>query len=164
MRYSKQVIPVILVLILFGLSVGAQNKFAVKDIETIRNIEEVFRTAWLKNDEKTILSLFTDDAVLFPGGNPPVRGKDGLYKYWFAPSETVTTITAFDVEIEDVSGSKDYATVTAADKISWTTQRKDKTGLRRFVSRGHFLAIYVKEGRDWKIWRRFAASKTEEVK
>lgn len=143
---------------------NGQERLPAKDIETIKNIEEIFRTAWLKNDERTILSLFTDDATLYPGGGTPVRNKDGLYKYWFAPSDTITTITGFEINIEDVGGEKNYATVTASDEIFWTTEKKDKTGQKRFVSKGHFIAVYVKKNNEWKIWKRFAAGKTEEIK
>lgn len=163
-NYGKHAILLILTIVLSCLSVQAQSNLPAKDIEAIKTIEETFRTAWLKNDEKTILSLFTDDATLYPGGNTPVKGKDGLYKFWFAPSDTVTTITAFEVKIEDINGDKNFAAVTASDVISWTTERRDKTELKRFVSKGYFMAVYVKQNKEWKMWKRFGASKTEEIK
>ena len=33
-------------------AIQAQNKLSNKDIEAIKKIDETYRTAWLKNDEK----------------------------------------------------------------------------------------------------------------
>lgn len=164
MDFYKLLTFLILVIGTFCNSAQAQQKLLAKDSEAIKNTEEIFRTAWLKNDEKTILSLFTDNATLYPAGNAPVKGKDSLYKYWFAPSDIITSINTFDVKIEDISGDKNFATVTGSDEILWTTEKKDKTERKRFVSKGYFIAVYVKKNNEWKIWKRFAASKTEEIK
>lgn len=144
------------------ISIQAQSNFPAKDIETIKTSEENYRASWMKNDEKTILSLFTDDATLYLGGNPPIKGKEALRKFWFAPSTTVTTLTAFDVKIEDVSGSGDFAAVTGSAEIRWTTE--NKTGQKRFLAKEHFMVVYVKQNKEWKIWKRFGTNKTEEIK
>ena len=54
-----RILSTIFMLGLLFVSVQAQNKLSNKDIEVIKQIEETYRTAWLKNDEKTILSLFS---------------------------------------------------------------------------------------------------------
>ena len=164
MNFYKNLAVIFLLIGFSQLPFQAQSNLAAKDIETIKNIEETFRAAWLKNDEKTILSLFTEDATLYPGSNAPVKGKDGLYKFWFAPSDTITIITAFELKIEDIGGDKNFASVSGADEISWTTEKKDKTEMKRCVSKGNFIAIYVKQNKKWKMWKRFGASKTEEIK
>jgi ketosteroid isomerase-like protein len=134
------------------------------DVSAIRATEEIFRTAWLKNDEQTIMSLFTSDAALYPGGGEPQRGIDALRKYWFGPSDVTTSIDRFQVSIEEVHGTPVFATVTGSDVIDWSTVKKDGTDRKRFVSKGHFLAVYKKDNGRWRILKRFAAAKTEEVK
>ena len=157
-------------LILFGLiilitaSIQAQNGLSAKDIEAIKNVEETYRTAWLKNDEKAILSLFTDDATLYPNGNSPVKGKEEMRKFWFAPSDTVTTIKTFEIKIEDVNGSGSYATLTGTNELGWTMENKSKNELKKFVGKGYFISVYVKRNEDWKIFKQFWSGKTEEVK
>lgn len=149
--------------LVFCLSVQAQNGLTAKDIEAIRAVEETYRAAWLKNDEKTILSLFADDAALYPNGNAPVKGKTEIRKFWFAPSDTITTINKFEIKIEDVSGDKNYATVTGANEIGWTSENKTKSETKRFVSKGYFISVYVRRGKDWKFYKQFWTGKTEEI-
>ncbi len=153
-----------LFLTLFLVSIQAQSKLSTKDIEAIKQVEETFRTAWLKNDEKAIMSVFTEDASLYPSTMAPVKGKDELSKFWFTPSDSMTTITKFEQKIEEVSGSKNYATLIGSDEIVWTTEKKDQSETKRFISNGHFITVFVKLGKDWKMLRRFANGKTQEVK
>ena len=156
---------VLMIILLSGLcSTAFAQTPPPDDVSAIRAVEETFRTAWLKNDERTIMSLFTADAALYPGGNPPHRGIDALQKYWFGPSDVITSIDQFEVSIEDIHGTPVFATVTGSDVIHWSTTRKDGRGRKRFVSKGHFLAVYQKANGKWKILKRFAAAKTEEVK
>jgi uncharacterized protein (TIGR02246 family) len=157
-------------LVLCGLIIAltfdlqAQNNLSANDIQAIKNIEETYRSSWLKNDEKTILSLFTDEATLYPNGNSPVKGKEEMRKFWFAPSDTVTTITTFEVGIEDVNGNDNYATLTGTNEIGWTMENKAKNERTRFVAKGYFISVYVKRGKEWKIFKQFWSGKTEEIK
>ncbi len=133
------------------------------DVAAIRSIEETFRTAWLKNDETTIMSLFSADASMYPGGGKPLKGTDALQKYWFGPSDVVTTIARFDVNIDEIEGTSTFATVTGSDVIHWSTVKKDGSDRKQFVSKGHFVALYTKTNSRWRIYKRFAAAKTEEI-
>ncbi len=153
----------LLTIVVLSSSISSQSMPPAADLVAIRSIEEVFRTAWLRNDEGTIMSLFMRDATLYPGGNAPIRGIDALEKYWFGPSDVVTAIDRFDVEIEDIAGTGKFATATGADVIYWSTAKKGGTDRKHFVSKGHFIAVYVKTNNQWRIQKRFAASKTEEI-
>lgn len=152
----------IILFVIIGAQADAQTP-PPKDIAAIRSIEETFRTAWLKNDERTIMSLFWADAALYPGGGKPLKGIEALQKYWFGPSDVVTTIDRFDVGIEDIEGTDTFAAVTGSDVIHWSTAKKDGSDLKKFVSKGHFLAVYTKKNAQWRMHKRFAASKTEEI-
>src|SRR5688500_6531499 len=96
-NYGKYLI--LLVLIIFCSSAQAQSSLSAEDIKAIKAVEETYRTAWLKNDEKTILSLFAYDAALYPNGNAPVRGKTEIRKFWFAPSDIITIVNHFEIKI-----------------------------------------------------------------
>ena len=153
-----------LIYILSLFSISAQSSLAEPDIESIKQVEESFRTAWLKNDEKTIMSLFTEDATMYPSTMAPVKGKSELYKFWFAPSDSVTSITAFKEKIEEINGSGNYATLIGSNELAWTTEKKDKSVIKRYLSKGYFIVVFVKQGQDWKMLKRFANGKTEEIK
>lgn len=163
MNFYKNLAALILLFGISQFSAQAQSGLPAKDIEAVRSVEETYRAAWLKNDEKTILSLFADDAALYPNGGAPVKGKEEIRKFWFAPSDTVTTIKSFEIKIEDVSGDRNYATVTGANEIGWTIENKNNRETKRFVSKGYFISVYVRRGRDWKFYKQFWTSKTEEI-
>jgi uncharacterized protein (TIGR02246 family) len=148
----------------FAAVVQAQNDLPAKDIEAIKAVQDAYRTAWLKNDEKTILSLFTDDAALYPNGSKPVKGKDEITKFWFAPSATITAIKAFEIKIEDLAGNGNFAVLTGSNELQWTSEKKDQSELKRFVSKGYFISVYTKRGKEWKILSQFWNAKTEEIK
>jgi uncharacterized protein (TIGR02246 family) len=162
--YCKSAILLILAIALFGPSARSQNNLTAKDIEAIKAVEEMYRAAWLKNDEKTILSLFTEDATLYPNGNQPIKSKAEIRKFWFAPSDTITTINTFEVKIEDVTGDKNYATLTGTNEIRWTSEKKEMAETKRFVSKGYFISVYVRREQNWKFFKQFWNGKTEEIK
>ena len=157
--------PVILILLTLTAwpLVQAQDSLTAKDIDAIRTVEKIYRESWLKNDERAVLSLFAADATLYPNGNPPIKGMDGIRKFWFAPSETLTTINDFQTEIEDIAGDKNVAVVTGSNVINFTSGKKDKSVTKRYVSKGYFISMYVRGGGDWKILKQFWNSKTEEI-
>lgn len=152
----------IILFVFVGVNAEAQTP-PPRDVAAIREIEETFRTAWLKNDEKTILSLFWEEASLYPGGGTPLKGIGAVQKYWFGPSEVVTTIDRFDVDIEAVEGTDTFATVTGYDFIHWSTAKKNGSERKQFISKGSFVALYTKKNSRWRMHKRFAASKTEEI-
>jgi uncharacterized protein (TIGR02246 family) len=161
--YKTSVFSLALITI-FAVAIQAQNNLPAKDIEAIKSVQETYRAAWLKNDEKTVLSLFTETATLYPNGNKPVKGKDEITKFWFAASDTVTTINSFEIKIEDLTGNKNLAVLTGSNALQWTSEKKDKSETKRFVSKGYFISIYVKRGADWKILSQLWNAKTEEIR
>ena len=163
--YRRGVMPAFILLIaVAGAGSAIAQSMPPSDTAAIRRVEETFRSAWLSNDEVRIMSLFHRDAALFPGPNPPLRGKDALRGYWFGPSDTRTTIDEFQLTIDDIEGNASFATVSGSDVIHWSTMKRDGSETKRFVSRGHYLAVYTKAGGRWLMLKRFAAAKTEEIK
>lgn len=164
MNYRLKVLSILFLITASASFARAQTALPVKDVEAIKAVQAAYRQAWLRNDETAILSAFTDDAVFFPNGGSPVRGKAAIRKFWFAPSATVTTITRFDDEIEEVIGEGDLAAVTGTNIIYWTTEDKAKKDTKKFIGRSTFVALVVRRATGWKIYKQFWNSKTEEVK
>ena len=164
MNSYKTLILLTAFIIVSAVTAQTQSSLPAKDSEAIRTIQETYRTAWLKNDEKTILSLFTDDAALYPNGNKPVKGKADVQKFWFAPSDTITSIKAFDIKIEDITGNENFAVLIGSNELQWISEKKDKSESKQFVSKGYFISVYIKRGREWKILSQFWNARTEEIK
>jgi uncharacterized protein (TIGR02246 family) len=164
MKTHRAFIFSLALIFIFAATICAQSSLPAKDVEAVKSIQETYRAAWLKNDEKTVLSLFTDDATLYPNGNKPVKGKTEITKFWFAPSDTVTTINSFEIKIEDLAGNGNFAVLTGSNELQWTSEKRDKSELKRFVSKGYFITVYTKRGAQWKILSQFWNAKTEELK
>ena len=49
-----------------------------KDIDAIRQLAEDWRSGWLAGDADFLLSLYADDPVLMPQGQPELVGKDAI--------------------------------------------------------------------------------------
>ena len=160
----KHNLKILALISFFVVSIQAQIKLSNKDIEAIKQIEETYRTAWLKNDEQQILSLFTDDATIYPSGFPPAKGKEAMRNFWFAPWDSVTTINDYEVKISEVFGEKNLAVAVGENNLLWAIEKKDKTSLRQYRSTGYFTVIYVKTDKTWKILKRHWSNKTEEIK
>lgn len=158
-----KVLTLIISIGLLFVSAQAQSKLKSKDVEAIKQIEETYRTAWLKNDEKAILALFWEDGMLYPNGNTPVKGIDGMRKFWFAPSDTITTIDVYETKVDEIFGEKGLAYAVGTNELHWSTEKKDKTERKRFISKGYFIGIYVKRNDSWKILKQSWSGKTQEV-
>ena len=102
--------------------------------------------------------------MLYPNGKTPIRGKEGMQKFWFVPSDTITTINTYETKIEEIYGEKNLAYIVGSNELNWSTEKKDKTELKRFVSKGYFIAVYVKRNKQWKILKQSWSGKTDEVK
>ncbi len=157
-----RILSLIFIALLLFISALAQSKLSDKDTEAIKQIKETYRTAWLENDEKTILSLFWDDATLYPNGLSPRKGKEAMKEFWFAPSDTVTTITGYQITVEDVFGEKNTAYVSGSSELAWTMT--NKTESKKYGSNGLFLTVFVKRNKEWKIYKHIWNGRLEEIK
>jgi uncharacterized protein (TIGR02246 family) len=144
----------VLLICLLAAGVAAcreQGDLRSHDQKAISAAIEAYRTAWLANDAKGVLSTFTDDAVLLPAhGAAPVVGIEAIRTYWFAPGKATTTVTRLDITVEQVNGNATLAWVRGSDNVGWTAT--DGGGTRRYYHPGTYLNIMKKlpDG-SWRI-------------
>src|SRR5262245_43507611 len=94
---------------------------AASEETKIRGVLEAYRKAWLANDADGVLRDFLDDAVLMPHhGVEPVVGKAAARAFWF-PAGPPTTITAFTLTVDQVSGVSDMAWARGRSRVEWVT-------------------------------------------
>ncbi len=78
--------------------------------ETLAREGSRFSQAYMDGDVETMVSIYTDDAVLFPGGSDVIRGEEAIRNYWNLPAGRTITLhkmTPVEVEISD-SMASDY--------------------------------------------------------
>ena len=118
------------------------------DIEAIKQLAEDWRSGWLAGDADALLSLYADDPVLMPSGQPAVFGKDAirpLYQSVFKDYAIMSETRLMDVE---VSGNLGYF---------WSTYKltaTPKAGGEPLEEEGKSVFIVKREhGGIWKIAR-----------
>jgi uncharacterized protein (TIGR02246 family) len=129
------------------------TSLSADDAEAVRAVQEAYRTAWLRGDEKGVLATFTDDAVLLPAhGARPITGQDAIKRYWFPAGAPPTTITRLDLTIAGLDGDGCVAFTHGEDNVGWTTMEKDVA--RPHGHPGTYLNVLRKgpDGR-WRIAR-----------
>lgn len=118
-----------------------------KDIEEIRQLAEDWRSGWLAGDADALLSLYADDPVLMPWGQPTVFGKDAirpLYQSVFKDYTIKSKTTLRDVE---ASGDLGYFWCTYALTAT------PKAGGESLEEEGKSVFIVKREHGAWKIAR-----------
>ncbi len=161
--YNLKLIPLCVILLLSATCIFGQKSFSPKDSKAIINIKETYKEAWLKNDSERILSLFTEDATIYPNGLSPRTGKENLRKFWFSPSDTKTIITDYDLGVSEIHGDRKMAVASGSTKIKWTMMNKDGTS-KKYASEGNYMTVFTKEKNVWRIFKHIWNGKFLEVK
>ena len=158
-----KILSLFLAIGLLFVSAQAQNKLSNKDIETIKQIEKNFESAFLKNDEKAALSLFWNDATIYPNANT-FKGLEAIKTYFFPPSDlTVHALSKYEIKLEEIYGEKNLAYSVGTHDIAWTATTTGKPD-QKFIATRYFMAVYVKRNNQWKIFKRHWSGKLQEVK
>ncbi len=136
------VIALALLLVVAAPVTAASDDVSDAEVRAIRANLESYRVAWLKNDRDGVLATFVPDAVIMPHhGGAPVAGIDAIRTYWFSPGP-VTTITAFELTVDEVYGSGRIAFVRGRSTVRWTVEQP--SGLQRWSNAGTFINVLVK--------------------
>ena len=73
-------------------------------IDTLASRARAFSQAYMRGDVATIMSIYTEDAVLFPNNSEYIRGAEAIERYWTLPEgRRITHHQLMPVEVE-VSG------------------------------------------------------------
>jgi len=119
-----------------------------EDIDAIKQLAEDWRSGWLAGDADALLSLYADDPVLMPWGQPAVFGKDAirpLYQSVFKEYAIKNQTRLMDVEASEDLG---YFWFTYALTAT------PKAGGKSLEEEGKSVFIVKREhGGAWKIAR-----------
>ena len=132
----------------------AQTAFTPLDEADVRALEEAYRMGWLANDSGAVMATLAPDAVLMPAGVQPLIGESNIRPYWWPPDGTVTTIKSYEIDVDEVEGSGDFAYLRGRGSLEFTYQ--DAGGeVSDLTSQAVHLSV-ARRGKDgqWLIFRR----------
>ena len=118
------------------------------DIEAIRQLAADWRSGWLAGDAAALMSLYSDDPVLMPQGQPAVIGKEAIRPLY----EAVLNEVAIRSEgtLMEVEASGDWGYFWSTYKLKATP----KAGGAPIESEGKSLFIVKRQASGaWKIAR-----------
>ncbi len=72
-------------------------------VETLAQRGRQFSEAYMQGDVRTMMSLYTDDAAIFPTNTDVIRDREAIEQYWtLPPGRTITLhrMTPIDVRVE----------------------------------------------------------------
>lgn len=117
------------------------------DTEAVKHLADDWRAGWLAGDADALLSLYADDPVLMPGGQPAVFGREAIRPLY----QSVLKEYAFksDTRLMDVEVSGDLGYFWVSYRITATP----RAGGASFEEEGKSVFIVVRERGAWKIAR-----------
>ena len=122
------------------------------ELSKIRSVNDAYVSAWLRNDAEAVMGLFTQDAVLIPQGNRPIKGHEAMRKFWW-PAGPPTTITSFTITTDEVDGNESLAYVRGSFTLGFSFEDNGKTVDR--INRGNYFMIMKRQSNGrWLISHR----------
>lgn len=145
---------VALAAIALAACVPSTRAFTAEDEAAVRALEEAYRTAWLANDSAAAMATLYPGAVLMPAGIEPVVGEAAIRAYWWPDDGSQTTVTSYEITVDEVEGSGDLAFVRGRGSLAFT-YRSPAGEVSDHTSEAAHLSI-ARRGIDgeWRIARR----------
>lgn len=123
------------------------------DIAAIRSVSEAYVTGWLEDDTLAIVNTLDSQAVLMPAGMRPIVGIDDIKRFWWPDDGSVTDVTDYTMEVEEVEGSGNLAYTRGRAELTFTYSKDGQT--TRQSNQTMYLTVYGRQSDgSWRILRR----------
>lgn len=120
----------------------------IEDVAAIKKLAKDWSAGWDRGDTEALLSLYTNDPVLMPQGQPAVTGKNAIRSLYQSLFEGFTVKGEGEVVEVEVSGDLGYFW------SRYTLTATPKSGGDQIKSEGKSLFIVRRlEDNSWKIAR-----------
>ncbi len=127
-----------------------------QDLAAIRKLARDWGAGWDRGDTEALLSLYADDPVLMPQGQPAVVGKEAIRALYQALFAEVTVKGDGEVVEAEASGDLGYFW------NSYTLTATPKTSGEQIKSEGKSVFILKRQAdSSWKVWRLIDNSSTD---
>lgn len=140
--------------LLLAACAAAPPALAPEDEAAVGALEESYRLAWLANDSAAVMATLAPDAVLMPAGVEPLVGDAAIRSFWWPADGSVTTITGYDIAVDEVSGSGDLAYLRGHADLAFTYVSPEGESSELTSRAAHLSIARRAPGGEWRIARR----------
>ena len=110
------------------------------EVARIEDLGRRFSAAYVAGDIETMVSIYTPDAVIFPGNSEAIRGHEAIRRYWtLGPGQRVTHHRSTPTEIR-IDGNHAYDH--GVYEIS---------GVRDGPSHGKYVIVWRRTPQGWRM-------------
>lgn len=142
-------LALVLTLALFACVQGVPQE----DRQAVEAVADAYVQAWLANDSSAVLATLSEDAVLLPQGQAPVRGKEAIAEYWWPAEGPPTTITGYVSVVEQMDVSGTLASMWGTGELSFAWEAEGE--LHEAANRSAYLMILQQDASGtWRISHR----------
>jgi len=116
--------------------------------KAVAAVGDEYVNAWLANDQNRIAATLTEDVVMIPHhGVQPKKGKTTVMAWWFPNGENVAPVKQYRITRTRIEGCQQMAmSYGRLDILQFDYQGKT------FTTRdGNYMAIFKKQGTEWKM-------------
>jgi len=110
-----------LLLLLAGCAPAVRDtSFSDSDRKAALAGSRAYVDAWLANEPDGVMATFAPGATLVPSGQAAVTGDSAIRAFFWPPATPPITVSGFDAEVLDVTGSGDLAVVRGEAVLTWS--------------------------------------------
>jgi uncharacterized protein (TIGR02246 family) len=136
-----------------ALGLAISSGLPPSDEARVRAVNEAYAEAWRKNDPAAVRATLRPDAVLIPQGNAPVRGIEGINRFWWPADGPATTVIGFTITTDEVGGSGSTAFARGSFRLDFSYEDGGKAVSR--TNRGNYLNLFSRDAKgEWRISHR----------
>lgn len=135
---------------------GRGDSLPATDERAIRDLDQAYVVAWVRDDTAGVLATLADDGVIMPGGIRPLTTRREIQEFWWPRDGSRTRVTAYTTSIDEIRGTGSLAFVRGTGTVTFAYE-KDSVATQQ-TTHNMTLTIVVKgsDGR-WRISRRMWA-------
>ena len=143
-------LSLVLVIAIAGCAAEPTESLPPEELEAMRRAAHAYSEAWLSNDPEAVMATFVDEPVLSPSGLAYKEGQEAAREFWWPVDSPSTTVTRFEVEELEASGSGNLGFVRGTYTLVFDYDGKS------YTNRGKSLHILKKTSESgWRISHHF---------
>ena len=99
----------------------------------MKRSSRAYAEAWLLNDAAAVMATFVPELILSPSGLPFLEGQAAARAFWWPEGSPSTTVTGFESEELEASGSGDLGLVRGIYSLAFEYEGKTYTNHGKYI-------------------------------